>query len=328
MKVLVSGYYGFGNLGDEALLSGLLGGLTARGHRVTVLSRHPAETRRLHGAEAAPRKSLLPVLLQHDALLSGGGGLLQDKTSARSLQYYLGVLRLAKALGKRTIVYGQSVGPLSETGKRSVARALRGVRVAVRDEASRDLLRTLGVEARLFADAALLLEPPHTAPPPPDAPVLLAPRGGYPVITEALGALAARLEAQGVRVSALALQAAEDAPHLEMMKQTAPGLELLHPDTPEEALGHVANASYVVSARLHGLILAAVAGRPFCGVVYDPKVAAFLGESGSSAHHLPPDVLGLMNDVLERRGPDIARVAALRARAAAGLEWLDTALHA
>ena len=327
MKVLINGYYGFGNLGDEALLSGLVGGLKARGHHVTVLSYNPAETRRLHGAEAASRKSLLPTLLRHDALLSGGGGLLQDKTSARSLQYYLGVLRLAKALGKRTIVYGQSVGPLSETGKRSVARALRGVRVAVRDEMSHKLLHTLGVEARLVADAALLLELPHTAPP-PDAPVLLAPRGGYPVVTEALGALAARLEAQGVRVAALALQAAEDAPHLEMMKRAAPGLELSHPATPEEALSHIANASYVVSARLHGLILAAVAGRPFCGVVYDPKVAAFLEESGSSAHHLPPDVPGLMEDVLARRGPEPERLAALRDRAAAGLEWLDASLRA
>ena len=327
MNVLISGYYGFGNLGDEALLSGLVEGLKARGHRVTVLSRNPTQTRRLHSVRATSRKSLLPVLLQHDALLSGGGGLLQDKTSARSLQYYLGVLRLAKALGKRTVVYGQSVGPLSETGRRAVARALRGVRVAVRDEASRELLRTLGVEARLVADAALLLEPPHMTPP-PDAPVLLAPRGGYPVITEALGALAARLGAQGVRVAALAFQATEDAPHLETMKQTAPGLELLHPSTPQEALGHIANASYVVSARLHGLILAAVTGRPFCGVVYDPKVAAFLEESGSSAHHLPPDVPRLMADVLARRGPDPERVAALRARAAAGLEWLDAALRA
>ena len=326
VRVLVSGYYGFGNVGDEALLQALSAGLAARGHAVTVLSRHPAETRRLHGVGAASRRSLLPALLRHDALLSGGGGLLQDKTSARSLGYYLGVLRLAKALGKRTVVYGQSVGPLSEAGERAVARALRGVRVAVRDETSKDLLATLGVEARLVADAALLLEPPHVSPS-PDAPVLLVPRGGYPVITEALGALAARLGAQGVRVAALALHAAEDAPHLELMKGTAPGLELLHARTPGEALAHIANASYVVSARLHGLILAAVAGRPFCGVVYDPKVAAFLEESGARAHHLPPDVSRLMEDVLLRRGPEPVQVEALRERAAAGLEWLDAALR-
>ena len=159
MKVLVSGYYGFGNLGDEALLAGMLTGLQE--HSVTVLSQRPAATRALHGVGAAHRLRGLAALLNHDALISGGGGLLQDKTSARSLRYYLGVLELAQRLGKRTVVYGQSVGPLSPDGERAVAQALRGLPVAVRDGPSQVLVETAGhVSAELVADSALLLPEP------------------------------------------------------------------------------------------------------------------------------------------------------------------------
>jgi len=326
VRVLVSGYYGFGNLGDEALLSGLLGGLREGEHDPTVLSHRPAATAALHGTRAVSRtRGLLPALLRHDALVSGGGGLLQDKTSARSLGYYLGVIRLAKALGKRVVVYGQSVGPLSERGQRAVGRALAGVQVAVREEASSALLANLGVPSELVADAALLLPEPSVTPA-ANAPVLLIPRGGYPEVTEALGELARRLHAEGIPVAGLAFQPSEDASPLHRMKAHAPALQLLHAETPWAALNLVAGSRYVVSARLHGLILAARSGRPFSGVAYDPKVSAFMAEAGGRAHPLPPDPKGLFEEVM-RGCFDAHKVQALVARAHAGLHWLDRALQ-
>src|SRR5690554_3525748 len=158
MRVLVSGYYGFGNLGDEALLSGLLGGLRAQGHTTGVLSGDPKDTEQQHGVEAAHRvRGLALALARADALVSGGGGLLQDSTSRRSLNYYLNVIRLARRTGKRVVVYGQSLGPLSEAGRGAVARTLRGVPLAVRDEASVRLATTLGLKATLVGDPAPLL---------------------------------------------------------------------------------------------------------------------------------------------------------------------------
>ena len=76
------------------------------------------------------------------------------------MRYYLGVLELAQRLGKRTVVYGQSVGPLSPDGERAVAQALRGLPVAVRDGPSQILLKRLGIPAELVADSALLLPEP------------------------------------------------------------------------------------------------------------------------------------------------------------------------
>src|SRR5690554_2806609 len=160
MRLLLSGYYGFGNLGDEAILSGLVGALTGRGHQVTVLSSDPVATAEQHGVAAAHRtRGVIGALLRNDVLVSGGGGLLQDATSARSLTYYLAVIRLARLLGKRAAVYGQSLGPLTDAGKRRVARALDGVPAFWRDEQSRAQARELGLDDHVTADAALLLAP-------------------------------------------------------------------------------------------------------------------------------------------------------------------------
>lgn len=319
MRVLVSGYYGFGNLGDEALLVGMLTGL--RDYSVTVLSQRPAATRVLHGVGAAHRLRGLPALLNHDALVSGGGGLLQDKTSARSLRYYLSLITLAKRLGKHTVVYGQSVGPLSPDGERTVAKVLRGVPVAVRDGASQDLLARLDIPATLVADAALLLPKPVAAPT-EAAPVLLVPRGGYPEITAAFARLAETLHREGVPLAALALQPGEDAAAVTALPSAVVRFKA---PTPQAALALIAGSRHVVSARLHGLILAARAGVPFSGVAYDPKVAAFLTEAGNRVHPVPPDPEALMREVLEPVF-DTERVAALEARARDGLVWLAKAL--
>jgi polysaccharide pyruvyl transferase CsaB len=325
-RVLLSGYYGFGNLGDEALLSGLLHGLRARGHQVTVLSADPAGTWALHGVAAVHRvRGVLLALLRHDALVSGGGGLLQDKTSARSLRYYLGLISLAQRLGKRAVVYGQSVGPLSPVGRVAVARALRRVPVAVRDETSRRVLRALDIDAALAADAALLLEASPREPQ-ADAPLLLVPRGGYPEITEGLIYLGQALVSRGQRVAALAIHEAEDGPCVDAMRRELPSLRVLAAASPAEALAQVAGARYVVSGRLHGLILAAVAHLGFSGLVYDPKVAAFLQEAGRPAHALPLDHARLVADVLDPRPLELDKLAVLKGRAEAGLDWLDGAL--
>ena len=54
MKLLLSGYYGFGNIGDEAILAGILTSLKDR-HEITVLSNDPRSTSYLHKVKAVHR---------------------------------------------------------------------------------------------------------------------------------------------------------------------------------------------------------------------------------------------------------------------------------
>jgi polysaccharide pyruvyl transferase CsaB len=325
MKVLLSGYYGYGNLGDEALLSGIITGLKNYGHDVTVLSGNPDYTQKLHNVRAVSRYKGLPLaLLQHGAVISGGGGLLQDKTSARSLQYYLGVLSLAKLLGKKAIVYGQSIGPLSDSGKKAVASTLKGASVAVRDEMSQGVLAELGVKAELVADGALLLSRGAFSPflPRSPAPFLLFPRAGYPAITSALTKLAQTLVAQGHAVAGVSVQPNEDRHDLDTIRSAVPGFTVFGPTSPQELLSIISQSRYVVSGRLHGLILAAVAGVNFCGLVYDPKVAAFLAETGAASFTLPVTQERLEQTALSQTPVIWEKVKGLQQRATKGLEWL------
>ena len=85
----MSGYYGFSNAGDDAILQSIQEGIVAASEdiSITVLSNDPALTERLYGLDAVPRFQVwkvLRALRRCDALLSGGGSLLQDRTSTRS----------------------------------------------------------------------------------------------------------------------------------------------------------------------------------------------------------------------------------------------------
>lgn len=321
MNVLISGYYGFGNLGDEALLSGLLNVLKKAGHTVTVLSNNPAATEATYSVKAVHRiKGVPTALLQTDVLISGGGGLLQDKTSFRSLQYYLVLIRMAKGFGKKVLVYGQSVGPLSERGKRAVATTLRDVSISVRDETSQALLQSLELSAHLCADAALLLHSPKAVS--KNQSVVLIPRAGYPEITNALTEVAKALREQGVAVMAAAVQAEEDRNALEQLSAAVPSISVSYPNSPEALLTILAAADYIVSGRLHGLILAAVGGTPFCGLIYDPKVAAFLNEAGAPAFSLPVNIPELIRCTSEKPTIAPAKLEGLKARALKGADWL------
>jgi polysaccharide pyruvyl transferase CsaB len=332
VHVLISGYYGFGNLGDEALLAGLIATLQPSGHRITALSHDPEATRSAHGVAARQRLRGLPAaLLSCDVLLSGGGGLLQDRTSARSLGYYLGTIRMARSLGRRVVLFGQSIGPLSPAGEHRVARTLRGLQVSVRDTPSQALLARLGIEAHLGADAALLL-PPAAAPADLGAaPTLLIPRRGYPWITEALADTALRLGGLGLPCAALALHPDEDDGELAALLRAAPAVERLHADDVAAARAHIVAARTVLSGRLHGLILAAHAGRPHAGLVYDPKVAGFLADSGAPgfgppAGENPADPERLAQLALAAEAPTPGRMATLRRRATEATTWLERAI--
>ncbi len=325
MKVLVSGYLGFGNLGDEALFAGLARGLAARGHVLRALSADPPATRATHGVAASHRLRELPwALAGADALVSGGGGLLQDVTSRRSLLYYLNVIRAARATKLRVAVFAQSIGPLSPSGRRSVARVLAGLPVAVRDAPSRALLAELGIDAALVADTALALPLPKTR---HRGGLLLIPRADVAGARAALEALARERVAAGEPVGVLPLQSGADAADADAIAVAVPGVERREADGPQQALARCLEVDRVVSVRLHGLILAARAGRPHLGVAYDPKVDGFLRDSGGPAVPVPVDPEALRAGLRDLAPLDEGRRRELLARSEAGLDWLDAMLR-
>lgn len=156
-KLVISGYYGFNNSGDEAVLKSILTALEEESHRSNVtiepivLSGDPESTTSMYGVRSVHRMKLKEVreaIKESDGLISGGGSLLQDATGLKSIPYYLGVIKLAQWLKKPTFIYAQGIGPVNRKifnpMIRSVFKACNYV--SVRDEQSAEYLRGLGLQ--------------------------------------------------------------------------------------------------------------------------------------------------------------------------------------
>ncbi|MBI3962005.1 MAG: polysaccharide pyruvyl transferase CsaB [Deinococcus sp.] len=319
--ILIGGYCGLGNLGDEAVLGVVAGALRQRGHRLRVLTADQRHTRELHALEGVPRKSLGAVwkaLGWADVLLYPGGSLLQDVTSRASLLYYLGLLPLARLRQVAVVLHGQGVGPLSPTGQWLTGLGLRGSAVSVRDQASQALLRRLGIRAELAADAALLMQPQSQA---ETGEVVVALRP--PCSPALLDAVVEASRSWGRTLVALVMHPALDTPVAEALVQRTGG-RLVAPARPQEALEVIAQASLVVGMRLHSLLFAVASTRPAVAIAYDPKVQALATEAGHPV--LAPgectgqNLLVAGDQALRQGAPPGGAV--LRQRAAAGLSWL------
>lgn len=271
--------------------------------RITVLSGDPEDTRRRHGVEAVHRLNLWRIsraLVRADLLISGGGSLLQDVTSGRSVFYYLGIMQLACWLDCPVMLYAQGIGPirsrLARAFMRSVGNKLAGV--TVRDGGSSLELARMGVISPpvvVTADPVLALAPVERG----TGRELLGqaskavqgPLIGFSVrewrgqehFKEVFAAAADRLvEEFGAQIVFLPMQWPDDirAARSVAVKMTQPHAVLDGCHDTQDLLSIVGNLDLLVGVRLHALIFAAVMEVPFVGVSYDPKIDRFLETMG------------------------------------------------
>lgn len=294
-QVLFCGYYGLGNAGDEAVLAASVALFRERRPDLPLaaLSADPPVTRAALGIETFPRMQLPAVLAairRSSLFLSGGGSLLQDRTSLKSLVYYLWTLNQARRVGARTMVFAQGVGPLIRpAARRWTARVLSRVdAITVRDAASAELLREIGVqgegapEIEVTADPVFALEPQATervAALAAERPVVaVAPRpwDGVEAILDPM-AEALRACASEARLQAWSLFPEQDTPVCEQLAQRVPGLQVIGAAlNPAEWMALAGWTDVAVAMRLHALIFAAARAVPVVGISYDPKVDALL----------------------------------------------------
>ncbi len=290
-RLLLAGYLGCGNLGDDAVLLGLIHGLRPYAHSFTVMSGAPDETYRVHGLPSVPRKdraAFRRALGDSDALVFVGGSIFQDATSLRSVFYYSSLVSEATRAGKRVLLVGQGVGPLRRTlGKRWAAAAFeKADAIVVRDPASAQALKSLGVSrpVRLGADPAFLLPNPQGGEGEAFGvgsmrTVGLAPRPvkDDPSIAAVFGDLARKLFDSGLMPVLIEMDRAFDGPLLDQIAKRQGGKvpELRRVPSPVQVQQRIRRMEAVVAVRLHAGILAATVGVPSVMVDYDPKVAAF-----------------------------------------------------
>ncbi|MGE5529222.1 MAG: polysaccharide pyruvyl transferase CsaB [Patescibacteria group bacterium] len=355
--IVISGYYGAGNTGDEAILAAMLEALRAAipGGEFVVLSRDPAHTRTLHGVAALHRglgrdlRAKLSLLRRADLFISGGGGLFQDafprRHIPRSVLYYAGICALARLCGCPVMFYAQGIGPLRGRLARRLARAAAGLAcaVTVRDPGSAALLLDLGARGapiRVAADPVLAWHPPR------EGGVLerfglggrrilavsVRPWPGQACLRAVAGA-ADRAAAHGLRpvFVPFARGVDEEACRAARASMADGDAAVILPHLPPADVYRVlAGAELVLGMRLHALIFAAAAGVPMVGLAYEPKVRALMDLLGLAPWSLALDadaggIWEALSSAGERRGEIGAALNAsmpdLRRKALSAAAW-------
>ena len=285
---VICGAYGMGNAGDEAVLAAITASLRRIEQDIplTVIARGGKKTGRRAGIGGVGRLNVLGwlwVMGRAKLFILGGGSLLQDVTSRRSLWFYLWVMRVAKAMGCAVMLYGAGVGPvLREKERQRTAAWLNEYAdvICVRDGDSLNTLRDWGVgdekpRLLLAADPALGLRP-AAGEREAKAGFVLRPWPGFWAHVPDFAA-AARYVWEKYHLAPVFICLAPG--DRQAVRSVCAELEDV-PFTVSADPKRVGRMSVVLSMRLHGLVFALRDGVPAAGISYDPKVDAFCNEAG------------------------------------------------
>jgi len=304
--VLICGAYGHGNSGDDAILEAIIREMREIDPDMPIwaLSRRPKETRERFGIGAVHHFNFfgfMRIMRKTRMYLSGGGSLIQDATSRRSLWYYLKSIKMAKKRGNLTVMYGCGIGPVGHKGgRKQTARIINRYvdAITLREDSSLEELKQLGVDR---PEIVLASDPVLALPSAPEEEVTAAltqyglnPDGRYlcfalrnwqgfhekaPIFAAAANRA---YEVYGLTPVFVAINHRSDgdaANAVTGLLQT-PYHVISEPLTSGLAIGIMSRMTAVVAMRLHGLVFAASRGVPLIGVDYDPKVTAFLQYAG------------------------------------------------
>ncbi len=301
-EILISGYYGFKNSGDDALLKAIIQDLKTykESPNIVVLSANPTETMEEYKVKSISRLDGIKILKHMnnaEMLISGGGTLIQDRTSTKSLWYYLSVIKLALKKNMKVMLYSNGIGPLEkEKNKHRTSKILDKVDlITLRDERSYETLREIGVtneNVKVTADPALNLDVADEA------------RGreilkseGVKEDCKILGVSVRRWQSLGADFESiiadacdyayekygyytvfLPMQSSRDMAILQNIKRKMrnDSAILKKRYSVEDMLSVMKCFDLCIGMRLHTLIYAAINAIPVIGLVYDPKISSFM----------------------------------------------------
>lgn len=298
---VLSGYFGFNNSGDDALLKALINDLkTLRPScRIAVLSRRPKNTRRLFGVDSIGRMSpinLWKTFKKSSVLLSGGGSLIQDETSSKSLWYYLTLIAFAKKCKMKVMQIANGIGPVNRESNRRLAAKVINKNVdsiSLRENKSAIELENLGVKVPyiITADPAISLngvsyngvksvfDKNNVK---TNDYICVAIRDWKQFAPGFKKSLAKSLDyiknEYKKDIVFLPMQYPQD---IEISKSVASKMQsksyiIETPCTIEETIGIINHSSLVLAMRLHSLVYAVSCGVGVIALKYDPKIDGFM----------------------------------------------------
>lgn len=300
-RILMSGYYGFNNSGDDAILKSIVDGFRQVNTNIdiSVLSNSPLSTESIYGVRSVDRLSLLKVIKEmkgSNILISGGGSLLQDITSTRSILYYLAIMFLAEILNKPIMVYANGIGPINKKLNRTLTKHIlnKAELITLRDENSKETLVEIGVhkEICVTADPVFTLKASDKTRVseifkmeniPTDKKFIGIGLRNWDNSEEFVQTISRIIpyivDKYDVNIIVIPMHYPSD---LEISRDVCALSKSEHcyiienDYSVEDIMGIINELDLILAMRLHSLIYAATQAVPMIGLVYDPKITGFL----------------------------------------------------
>jgi len=319
-KILISGYYGFENQGDEAILKSLVSDIRNMYENVeiTVLTANAEQTQSEYNVKVVNRNkyiSTLKTIYNTDLVISGGGSLLQDVTSPRSLYYYLTIIFLGVIFNKKIMLLSHGFGPVNNVVNRFLTKNIlnRVDYISVRENHSKSDLIKLNVKKEIVVTADPVID-------------LICddlnfgnnlinnyfsnelPCVGISIRTvdfqskEKINELKRFVDIvkQEVNLVFLPFHMQQDMKIIEIMREIYKDKNILflcEKYSVDEMLSLINSMNLLIGVRLHSLIFAAVVKTPIIGISYDPKIDYFLHELEMNALF---DIKNFNADILKK----------------------------
>lgn len=295
MKVIISGYYGFNNIGDEAILKSIIIALKEENPniKITVLSNDTEYTKNTYAVDAINRWNLPNIykeLLKCDGLISGGGSLLQDVTSSKSILYYTSVMGIANLAKKPVFIYAQGVGPISRKINKKIAKYFlnRSAYITLRDSESKKLVKSIGVKKKIdiVPDPVMGFniedfKPTLSNKYKDKTYITISVRdfnNKKPEFFKNIAKACDEISKYKIDIVFIPMHGEKDEKTskaiVKMMQSSA---DILPWNIKmEEKMICIKNSKLMIGMRLHALIFAATVQTPMIGISYDPKIDSYL----------------------------------------------------
>ena len=290
-RIVLSGYYGFKNFGDEAILSVLIRKLQQDKNIITVISSDPEYTRSLHSNIRSIKtfdfRKIIGSIYKSDILISGGGSLLQDVTSIKSIIYYLLIIFIGLILRKKVIIFAQGIGPINSTiGQFLTKLLLRNCSyVSVRDSKSQELMNKWGIKSDLVCDPIFSVEVPQNK---KTKTLAIQLRNCKGLNMDFLDRLADEV-CRNFNDYKIEIYSFQDSIDLEICQTFEQKLKILAPEinttlysglTNTQIIENISLAQYLISMRFHAIIIGLLAKTKTLAINYDIKVEKLAKEFG------------------------------------------------
>lgn len=304
--IVLSGYYGFSNSGDDAILKMIIKEIKEYDPSVgiTILSHRPDEAKAIYNVNAVNRWNFLSirkVMKKSKVFISGGGSVIQDATSTKSLLYYLSLIFMAKSYNNKVMLYANGIGPLNHKFNRRIAKNVLNKTdiITLREDDSKELLNEIGVitpKIAVTCDPVIGLDDisydeaenilfRYNLYGKKFIVVSVRPWKSAPLFeTEFTEALKKLKKETGLEAVFIPLHHPDDVAFSKRLAAVTESVCIEKRLTAEMCVGIAKYSQFVVGMRLHMLIYAFVAGIPALGIAYDPKVEGVMRYFGEDTY--------------------------------------------